>query len=72
VDNQDVWGVMIVNANATSGVWAAITSGAEWTREPIHCVHSMEQKADKQPGEPSLSSFQNQEISMLPNNTSFD
>jgi hypothetical protein len=33
VDNQDVWGVMIVNANATSGVWAAITSGAQWTRE---------------------------------------
>lgn len=36
VDNQDVWGVMIVNANATSGVWDAITSGAEWTREFNH------------------------------------
>lgn len=33
VDNQDVWGVVIVNANATSGVWAAITAGQEWTRE---------------------------------------
>jgi len=33
VDNQDVWGVMIINANATSGVWNAITSGAQWTRE---------------------------------------
>lgn len=33
VDNQDVWGVMIVNANATSGVWNAITSGAKWTRK---------------------------------------
>jgi hypothetical protein len=32
VTNQDVWAVMIVNANATSGVWNAITSGAEWTR----------------------------------------
>jgi hypothetical protein len=33
VNNQDVWAVMIVNANATSGVWNAITSGAEWTRK---------------------------------------
>ncbi|KAL7423026.1 hypothetical protein Q5752_002325 [Cryptotrichosporon argae] len=29
--NQDVWGVLIVNANATSGVWDALTSGAEWS-----------------------------------------
>jgi hypothetical protein len=36
VDNQDVWAVMIVNANATSGVWNAITSGAQWTRESYH------------------------------------
>jgi len=35
VDNQDVWGVMIINANATSGVWNAITSGAQWTRESL-------------------------------------
>lgn len=33
VTNQDVWAVMIVNANATSGVWNAITSGAQWTRK---------------------------------------
>lgn len=37
VENQDVWAVMIVNANATSGVWNAITSGAEWTREHDPC-----------------------------------
>ena len=33
VNNQNVWGVMIVNANATSGVWSAITSGTNWDRE---------------------------------------
>jgi hypothetical protein len=33
VNNQDVWAVLIVNANATSGVWDAITSGAQWDRE---------------------------------------
>ncbi|CAD6578689.1 MAG: hypothetical protein TREMPRED_002243 [Tremellales sp. Tagirdzhanova-0007] len=30
VNNQDVWAVMIINANATSGVWASVTSGAAW------------------------------------------
>ena len=30
--NQDVWAVIIVNANATSGVWAALTEGAMWER----------------------------------------
>lgn len=33
VENQDVWGVAIVNANATSGVWQAITSGSQWNRK---------------------------------------
>ncbi|KAK8850590.1 hypothetical protein IAR55_004509 [Kwoniella newhampshirensis] len=28
--NQDVWGVIIVNANATSGVWAGLTEGTMW------------------------------------------
>ncbi|WWD20771.1 hypothetical protein CI109_105248 [Kwoniella shandongensis] len=28
--NQDVWGVVIVNANATSGVWAGLTEGTMW------------------------------------------
>jgi len=32
VNNQDVWAVMIVNANATSGVWSALTSGSMWDR----------------------------------------
>jgi hypothetical protein len=36
VTNQDVWAVMIINANATSGVWNAITSGAQWTRKSSH------------------------------------
>ncbi|ORY31254.1 hypothetical protein BCR39DRAFT_527136 [Naematelia encephala] len=30
VTDQDVWAVIIVNANATSGAWSAITSGTEW------------------------------------------
>jgi hypothetical protein len=33
IENQDVWGVLIVNANATSGVWAALTAGQAWERE---------------------------------------
>lgn len=33
VQNQDIWGAMIVNANATSGVWDAITAGTPWTRK---------------------------------------
>ena len=33
VENQDVWAVAIVNANATNGVWQALTSGAQWDRE---------------------------------------
>lgn len=33
VQNQDVWAVVVVNANATSGVWNALTSGTQWTRE---------------------------------------
>jgi len=33
VTDQDVWGVVIVNANATSGVWNAITTGSQWDRE---------------------------------------
>lgn len=32
VNNQDVWAVMIVNANATSGAWNSILNGAEWNR----------------------------------------
>lgn len=45
VDNQDVWGVMIINANATSGVWNAITSGAQWTREsPLSWCHDIYRK----------------------------
>ena len=32
VQNQDVWAVVVVNANATSGVWNALTSGTQWTR----------------------------------------
>ncbi|KAK1923232.1 hypothetical protein DB88DRAFT_547225 [Papiliotrema laurentii] len=32
VNTQDVWGVLIVNANATNGVWDALTGGAEWSR----------------------------------------
>jgi hypothetical protein len=33
VENQDVWAVMIINANATSGVWSALNSGTSWQRE---------------------------------------
>lgn len=33
VSDQDVWGVVIVNANATSGAWNAITGGSTWERE---------------------------------------
>ncbi|WVR08674.1 hypothetical protein IAU60_005732 [Kwoniella sp. DSM 27419] len=29
--NQDVWAVLIVNANATSGVWAGLTEGTMWS-----------------------------------------
>lgn len=36
VGNQDVWAVVIVNANATSGVWNALTAGQEWTRKLLH------------------------------------
>lgn len=32
VENEDVWAVAIVNANATSGVWDALTSGTQWDR----------------------------------------
>ena len=32
VNNEDVWAVVIINANATSGVWAALTSGTAWER----------------------------------------
>ena len=35
VNDQDVWAVMIINANATSGVWSALTSGATWDRECV-------------------------------------
>ncbi|WRT70772.1 uncharacterized protein IL334_007771 [Kwoniella shivajii] len=28
--NQDVWGVLIVNSNATSGVWRGLTEGVMW------------------------------------------
>ncbi|OCF45653.1 hypothetical protein I317_00556 [Kwoniella heveanensis CBS 569] len=31
--NQDVWAVLVVNANATSGVWAGLTEGTTW--EPM-------------------------------------
>lgn len=83
VDNQDVWGVMIVNANATSGVWAAITSGAEWTRES--CFFSLlpssfntvqyeilegERETDYQRVGPSHSSCPKPAISTLQSNTS--
>lgn len=45
VNNQDVWGVMIVNSNATSGVWAAITSGQNWTRRYTPArLHSCQHK----------------------------
>ena len=35
--NEDVWAVIIVNANATSGVWAALTEGVMWERTSL-CV----------------------------------
>jgi len=38
VNNQDVWAVMIINANATSGVWSALTSGSMWEREFACCT----------------------------------
>jgi hypothetical protein len=69
VDNQDVWGVMIINANATSGVWNAITSGAQWTRKYNLSIHNT-RKTDRKPGEQSHSSPQKQEISTQQNNTS--
>ncbi|WWC65253.1 uncharacterized protein I303_107870 [Kwoniella dejecticola CBS 10117] len=28
--NQDVWGVLIINSNATSGVWDGLTQGTMW------------------------------------------
>lgn len=31
--NQDIWGALIINANATSGVWAGLTEGAIWDRK---------------------------------------
>jgi len=37
VNDQDVWGVVIINANATSGAWNGITSGASWEREYHLC-----------------------------------
>lgn len=46
VDNQDVWGIMIVNANATSGVWNAITSGAQWTRKSDRSLREQERGTD--------------------------
>jgi hypothetical protein len=83
VDNQDVWGVMIVNANATSGVWAAITSGAQWTRKfcsffPFpsafitiqYGLLEGGQETDYQRVEPSHSSFPKRAISTLQSNTS--
>ena len=41
VSNQDVWGVMIINANATSGVWSALTSGSMWDRESARLLRSL-------------------------------
>ncbi|KAK4689247.1 hypothetical protein P7C73_g851, partial [Tremellales sp. Uapishka_1] len=30
VRNQDYWAVVVIAANATSGVWSALTAGTEW------------------------------------------
>ena len=46
VNNQDVWAVMIINANATSGVWASVTSGAAWDRECIFSHRRKRKRAD--------------------------
>jgi hypothetical protein len=51
VNNQDVWAVLIVNANATSGAWNAITSGSSWEREsiaiPLHACSFAYKLADE-------------------------
>lgn len=41
--NEDIWAALIVNSNATSGVWAALTSGASW--EPQGAITLVWQEA---------------------------